>query len=539
MSLPADATATAIPPRRVRTRFAPSPTGFLHVGAVRTALFSWLLARHFGGDFILRIEDTDQTRLVPGSLQGILEAFRAMGMDIDEGPDRETVAALDAEKYGTVDPGLLPARGGSHGPYFQSQRLPRYRELVERLVSEGKAYYAFDTKEELDGMRAAAEAHKRAFLYRGRARDLPLDEARARVAAGEPHVVRFKMPTEGPIRTLDVLRGVTDWDAATQDDFVILKSDGYPPYHLAAIVDDHDMEISHALRSTEWLSSSPKHFCLYQAFGWEPPLYIHVANVNGPDGKKLSKRKGAKPVVGTFVEEGSGKSITGFVDDGFLPDALFNFLALVGWSPGDDSEVMDRDEIIRRFDGSGMLVSPAVFDKEKLTWMNGVYLRRLSREELVTRALPYLVAAGLVPAAPGDAERVYIAEVIGLEHERLKTLAEAPEVSDFFFALLPAYQEKSVARWLRKKPEETAAFLSDLHDVLAKTSVVWETGALETVTREAGMQHGRDKGELTHPVRVALSGREVGPGLFEMMAVLGRERVLARLKHATELARSG
>ena len=231
MTAASDNTASAfINPdrRRVRTRFAPSPTGFLHIGALRTALFSWLLARHHGGDFILRIEDTDQNRLVPGSLESILASFHALGLDIDEGPDRASVAALDAEKYGPVRADLLPdVTGGKHGPYFQSQRLARYREIVDRLIEEGKAYYAFETKEELDGMRAAAEMRKQSFLYRGRYRNYPLEQAKGRVAAGEEHVVRFKMPTEGPIRTFDALRGVTDWDAATQDDFVILKGDGY------------------------------------------------------------------------------------------------------------------------------------------------------------------------------------------------------------------------------------------------------------------------------------------------------------------------
>ncbi len=521
--------------RRVRTRFAPSPTGFLHVGALRTALFSWLLARHAGGDFVLRIEDTDQNRLVPGSLEQIIESFARMGLDIDEGPDRAQAAALDAAKYGTVRPDLLPERGGGFGPYFQAQRLARYHEVIEQLLAGGHAFYAFETPDELTAMRAAAEARKQPFLYRNGYRDFPADDARARVGAGEAHVVRFKMPAEGRIETHDALRGVTEWDATTQDDFVILKSDGFPPYHLAAIVDDHDMAITHAIRSTEWLSSSPKHFCLYAALGWEPPLYVHVANVNGADGKKLAKRTGAKPVAGSFPDPKTGEPIVGFIDEGYLADALFNFLALTGWSPGDDTEVMDRDEIIRRFNVEGMQTSPAVFDLDKLTWMNGVHIRNLSPNALTSHALPFLVKVGLVPAEPDVQMREYVQQVLLLEQERMKRLDEAPALTDFFFADLPDYQEKSVERRLLRDGQATAAFLNDLSAAL-EASPVWTVEHLEDVTRTVGKRHEREKGDVTHPIRVAVSGREVGPGLFEMLAVLGRDRVLRRLAHAARLA---
>lgn len=522
--------------RRVRTRFAPSPTGFLHVGALRTALFSWLLARHAGGDFLLRIEDTDRNRLVPGALEQIIASLRAMGMDYDEGPDRASAAALDVEKYGTVRPDLLPENGGAQGPYFQSQRLGRYREVVNRLVAENRAYYAFETPEELAALRAQSEARKQPFLYRGETyRDYPAEASRARAERGEPHVVRFKMPQMGTIRTEDALRGTTEWDAATQDDFVILKSDGFPPYHLAAIVDDHDMGISHAVRSTEWLSSSPKHFCLYEALGWEPPIYVHVASVNGSDGKKLSKRTGAKPVVGQIIDPKTGDVTTSFLDDGYLVEALFNFLALTGWSPGDDTEIMDRDEILRRFRLEGLAVSPAVFDLDKLTWMNGVYIRSLPPDDLLCRVLPFLSRAGLIPADPDETTRAYIRQVLLLEQERLKRLDEAPGLVDFFFGDLPDYQQRSVERWLRREADATGAYLRELQTELAEQRA-WTAEALEATVRGVGARHGRERGDLTHPVRVAVTGREVGPGLFETLAVLGKERVLRRLEKATELA---
>ena len=523
----------AAPARRVRTRFAPSPTGFLHLGALRTALFSWLLARHSGGDFILRIEDTDQARLVPGALESIIASLRDMGMDYDEGPDHASVAAL-APAYGTVDPALLPEHSGNYGPYFQSQRLPRYREVLEHLLDNGLAYYAFETKDELDGARAAAEASKVPYRYDRFYRDFPLDEARARVADGEPHVVRFKMPVEGIIRTDDALRGVIDWDAGTQDDFVILKGDGYPPYHLAAMVDDHDMEISHVLRGEDWLPSFPKHVCIFQAMGWEPPIFVHTPNVLAPGGgKKLSKRHGAKG-VGEFLSEG------------YLREALVNFLALVGWSPGDDTEVMTEADLIARFGLGGISTSPAVFDVEKLNWMNGVYIRALSPDDLIARTLPFLQKPwggdaenkiepkpALLSLTPTPDETAYAARVVALEQERMKRLDEAPALSEYFFPALPAYDEKSVAKWLRRPG--AAAYLSDLAAALSNLTD-WTAAAIEAQTRAIGEKHGREKGDLTHPVRVAVSGREVGPGLFEMIEVLGPKRTAARLTHATELA---
>ena len=484
----------------------------------------------------MRVEDTDQTRLVPGALQDIIASLRALGLDYDEGPDRASVARVDAAKYGTVDPALLPEEGGAYGPYFQSQRLDRYREVVDTLLDAGKAYYAFETKEELEAMRAAAQMRGEPFLYNRRYRDLPLAEARKRVEDGAPHVVRLKMPTEGPIRTYDALRGETVWDATTQDDFIILKADGFPPYHLAAMVDDHDMEITHVLRGEEWLSSSPKHFCLLQALGWEIPVFLHVPYVLGADGKKLSKRNGAKPVVGVIKDPKTGEDIPGYVDhDGVLPEALFNHLALVGWSPGEDLEIMPKEELIARFDANRISRSPGIFDLDKLYATNGVYLRALAPEDFARRALPYLAKAGLVPEDADDAAVQYAADVLALEQERLKTLAEAPQATEFFFRDLPEYVEKSANKWL--KPQGAAEYLSDLGAALVDASP-WDAQTIESVTREVGARHGRERGDITHPVRVAVSGREAGPSLFDMMAVLGRERVLARLRRAVEIARA-
>ena len=524
---PANDTPASSPTRRVRTRFAPSPTGSPHVGTLRTGMFSWLLARHFGGDFILRIEDTDQARLVPGALKELIESFRALGLDYDEGPDRASVAALDKAKYGEVPPAWLLENGGAHGPYFQSQRLTRYREIAESLVDAGRAYYDFESAADLGARRAAIEAEGKPFTYARRPENegqTPA-EMRARAASGAPYAIRFSVPKTGVIRVNDVLRGVTDFDAATQQDFIILKADGYAPYHLAATVDDHDMEISHVLRGEEWQSSTPKHISLYEALGWEPPIIIHTANINGPDGKKLAKRDGAKGILG-------------FINEGYLPEALFNFLALVGWSPGDDTEIMDRREIICRFDTDGLSRSPAVFDLNKLSWMNGVYIRRLAGDDLLARVIPILAAAGKVPAEPDAATRAYIGQVVALEQERLKRLEEVTELTDFFFADLPEYLPKGVDKWLRKDPQAAAGYLSDLQTALAAQDD-WGIESLEATTRAVGARHSREKGELTHPVRVAITGREVGPGLFETMAVLGKGRTLRRLARALEIIHGG
>jgi glutamyl-tRNA synthetase len=543
--------------RPVRTRFAPSPTGFLHVGAFRTALFSWLWAKKHGGQFLLRVEDTDQGRLVPGSLQNIIQSLRALGMMYDEGPDRASVARLNADHYGAVDPALLPEHGGEYGPYFQSQRLARYDEVLEQLLEEGSAYYAFETPEELDGMRAAAEARRIPYRYSRHYRDYPLGEARDRVAKGEPAVIRLKMPITGVIPVKDYLRGETLWDAETQDDFIIRKADGFPPYHLAAIVDDHDMQISHVLRGEEWQPSFPKHVALYDALGWEQPVWCHVPNVLGPDKKKLAKRHGAKPLYGPAPEYKEGKPtggvLTGLVNqDGFPQEALLNFLALVGWSTKDNTEVMSLEEILRRFDLEGISPSPGILDFEKLVWMCGVYIREMSPEDLTARSLPFLEAAGLIPEQPSPEERQYIAAVVPLEQEKYRTLGPArypqkdenqppvpvpnvPEAVDFFFTDLPEYREKSVDKLLRKDPEGMARFLNALADALDATEA-WNIAEVEATTRRVGAEFGLEKGGLTHPVRVALSGREEGPGLFDMIAVLGRERVGQRLRHAGRLA---
>jgi glutamyl-tRNA synthetase len=546
----------------VRTRFAPSPTGFFHIGNYRTALFSWLFARHHGGQFVVRIEDTDQARVVSGSLENLILSLQTLGIMYDEGPDKASVAKLDVSKYGSVNPDILPENGGKYGSYFQSQRLARYDELLMQLIDNGKAYYAFDTPEEMERARAAAKTLNKPYQYDRRFRDYDIAEAKQRVANGEKAVIRLKMPTEGKIITPDFQRGDMEWDATTQDDFILRKTDGFPQYHFAAMVDDHDMEISHVLRGDEWISSFPKHVCVFDALGWEPPVFLHAPSVLAPGGgKKLSKRHGAKPIVGPVPEldEGklTGETLPGLVsDEGFLPDALVNFMVLIGWAPGNNQEIMTRDEMIKLFSLEGISTSPAAFDPEKMGWMNGMYLRELTPAALVEKAIPHLVAAGLISENPDAGTLAYAAQAIALEQERIRrlglnereraswkkgTLEEdvttgrfdrnaldtLPLAADFFFPVVCAYNEKSVEKWVKPSKDYLTDVLSGIRELDMLT-----LESIEAAVRGAGEKNGRTKGDIIHPVRVAVTGREKGPGLFDAMVVLGKERLIARLEAA-------
>ena len=338
----------------VRVRYAPSPTGDPHVGNIRSALFNWLYARHTGGTFIVRIEDTDQARLVPGSLDAILDALRWLGLDWDEGP------GVDA----------------AHGPYVQSERLDLYREHADRLLAEGKAYHCYCTPERLDAVRKERQKARQPTGYDRRCRE-PEGAEQARKENPNPPVVRFKMPTEGNITVDDFIRGEVTFDVSLLDDFVLLKSDGYPTYHLANVVDDHLMEITDVMRAEEWLPSAPRHRLLYEAFGYEMPRLIHLPLILGPDRSKLSKRHGAA-------------SVLEFREMGYLPDAMVNFLALLGWSLDETSEVFSKDDLVKHFTPERILANPAVFNIEKLDWFNGLYIRGMDDDALADALVPWL-----------------------------------------------------------------------------------------------------------------------------------------------------
>ena len=377
---------------RVRVRYAPSPTGDPHVGNIRTAMFAWLFARHTGGDFIVRIEDTDTARTQEGSLEAILESLRWLGLDWDEGPEV----------------------GGPHAPYTQSQRLELYQRAAQALVDGGHAYYCHCSSERLQEMR---KEQQRLRLPTGYDR---LCREAGRRPDGDPRpVVRFKMPLEGETTIHDLIRGDVTFANATVDDFVMLKSDGYPTYHLASTVDDHLMGISHVLRAEEWLSSTPRHSHLYSALGYEMPYLAHLPIILGPDRSKLSKRHG-------------DVSLLQYRELGYLPEAMINFLALLGWSLDDHTEILSREELVRNFSIERIVRSSAVFNLEKLTWMNGVYIRGLGEEELSDRISGVLDSA-LPQDVPRPVSREYVRAVTPLVRERIKTMADAPELTDFFF----------------------------------------------------------------------------------------------------------
>lgn len=486
----------------VRVRFAPSPTGSPHIGSMRTAVFNWLFARHNGGKFILRIEDTDRTRLVPGSVEEIENGLRWLGVDWDEGP------------------GI----GGPYGPYVQSERAELYRQHAQELVDKGKAYYCFCTPERLTELRKEQEAKKEQTGYDRRCRDLSSDEI-ARLKAESPaYVIRFKMPLEGTTSFNDLVRGEISFDNTLQDDFVILKSDGFPTYHFANIVDDHYMRISHVIRAEEWISSTPKHVRLYEAFDWQPPLFAHPSLIIGRDKAKLSKRHGAV-AFGLFIEQG------------YLPETILNFLALLGWSAGEDRDLYSAEDLITKFSLEGISTHPAVFDYEKLLWMNGQYIRMCEFGRFVERTLPYLQHKGLLPESPTAEQRAYAEQVLSLYQNRIDFLSDVEKGCDFFFQdQLPGYIW-STEKALNRHPHVQGLLLCVAEALESLGN--WDLESIEGIVRNTGAELGLQGGDVIHPIRAGVTGRTAGPGLFEIIKVLGREKTVAHLRDTVARLSSG
>ena len=479
----------------VRTRYAPSPTGIPHVGNIRTALFGWLFARHEGGVFIVRIEDTDQARFDERSLGAILESLRWLGLDWDEGPEV----------------------GGPHEPYFQSQRLEQYQRYARQLIDAGHAYECFCSSERLNEVRAEQQKRKEPPRYDRRCRNLSDGEREKVRAEGAPPVVRFRTPTEDTTSFNDLIRGRIEFDNATLDDFVMLKSDGYPTAHLAHVVDDHLMEISHVLRGDEWVSSTPRQILMYQALRWEPPQFVHLSVILGPDRAKLSKRHGAV-------------SVLEYRDQGYLPEAMFNFLGLLGWSLDDRTVLISREQFVENFTLERIGKNPAVFDMEKLTWMNGAYLRELPEERLTSLFTDRLEADLSRPI-----DRETVRRLVPLIRERIKRLDEVAAMTEGFFSDELSYSapellgkgfkenESGAQEALRKAKERVEALDS------------WEHESMEAAMRSLAEELGVKAGDLFMLLRVAVTGRPVSPPLFESMELLGRERCLRRLGEAVEL----
>jgi len=500
----------------VRVRFAPSPTGDPHIGNVRTVVFNWLFARKMGGQFVLRIEDTDRTRYQPESIPVIMEGLRWLGLDWDEGPSLEELrrsGVEDAERY---------AVGGPCGPYIQSERLEMYREVAEELIERGWAYRCNCSPERLERVRAEQRARKQPVMYDRHCRDLPPGA----VSPDEPHVIRLKVPLTGQTVVHDAIRGDVVFDNAGIDDQILLKSDGFPTYHLAVVVDDHYMKITHVIRGDDWIPSTPKRILIYRALGWEVPTYCHVPLVNGPDGRKLSKRHGAI-------------SVTEFRDQGYLPEALFNFLALLGWAPGkgEEREVFSREELIERFDLFRVNRAPAVFSYDKLDWMNGVYIRALPSEGLLERLLPFWQRAGLVPEPCPEEVRARLARIVPLVRERLKRLTDVVEWTDFFFTEIePPSAEDLVVKGL--DAERTLEVLRRTREVLAALPDFGEE-EVEQALRGLVAEMGLKNRQVFGVIRWAATGKKVSPPLFGTLSILGRERVLARLAAAEAVLGTG
>ncbi|XSG73576.1 glutamate--tRNA ligase [Herpetosiphon llansteffanensis] len=482
-------------PTPARTRFAPSPTGYLHIGSLRTVLFSWLWARHTGGQFLLRIEDTDRKRFVEGAEEQLTSSLQAIGLMWDEGP----------------------IVGGPHAPYKQSERLDIYQAHAARLIEKGVAYRSYATAEEIAALNAEREARGEPKLLVFR--NLPGIDDAAREATGEPYNVRLSLKTTGKTIVQDLVRGQIEFDNAAlkMPDPVLLKTDGFPTYALAAMVDDHLMGITHVLRADEWLPTWPIHHQIYEAFGWEQPVWVHVPQVLGSDGKKLSKRHG-------------DTSVTEYIELGFLPEAIVNYLALIGWSYDDKTEFMTLEELIERFDLNRIRPSGGVFDRDKLLHFNGVYLRNLAAADLAQRIAPYLSKAGLISAEPTEAELTKVAEYLPLVQERIKLLSEAPELLDFFFVDPQGYDPTLLVP-KKGDPAQTVEVLGQVKASLEALET-WDSPSLDKLLHDFVNQLGLKIPQVFMPIRVALTGRTTSPGLFETMAVLGKAVTLARISTA-------
>ena len=495
----------------VRVRYAPSPTGEPHLGNIRTAMFNWLFARHHEGSFVVRIEDTDRERYVERAVPAILEALRWLDLDWDEGPTENGAGSR-----------------GPYAPYVQSQRLSHYREMADALISKGAAYYCYCSSERLDLLRREKQRQKLPPGYDGRCRNLTDQERRRLDGLGTRRVVRFRVPHEGTTRVADLVRGEVTWENRLLDDFIILKSDGFPTYHLGVVTDDHLMEITHVLRAEEWLPSTPRHLMLYKALGWEPPLFGHLPMILGPDRAKLSKRHGAD-------------SALAYRDQGFLAEAAVNFLALLGWSLDGQREVASREEIVAHFSLERVNRAPAVFNIEKLTWMNGVYIRSMAAEELAERLLPFLERpadeGGLADDVARPLDRAYLGRIIPLVQERIKRLDDGAELVGFFLEEPSAYDPSQV----QQKGMDVAGTAGALTAASARVEALdaWTSDALEGVLRPLAVELGVKTGQLFGTLRVAVTGRTAAPPLFETMEVLGRDRCLARMRRALAAVESG
>lgn len=485
----------------IRDRFAPSPTGNVHVGSLRTALYNYLFAKKNNGQFLLRLEDTDRTRYEEGAVENLLNALMVTGVVPDEGLFEED--------------GKIVQRGDC-GPYIQSERLDIYKKYIDQLLENGQAYYCFCTKERLDEVREKQKAAGETPRYDGHCRNLPKEEVEARVAAGEPYVIRLKLPEDHVVAFDDAVRGRIEINTNDLDDQVLIKTDGFPTYHFAVVIDDHLMGITHVIRGEEWLPSTPKHVYLYECFGWEQPQYVHLSNILNDDHKKLSKRQG-------------DVSVGDFLKKGYLPEALINFLALLGWSPENEQEIFSMDELIEAFELSRINKSGAVFDRAKLDWMNAHYIKELPIEELTARMIPYLLNAGYITESDVEKRMPWLEKVGELMRERLNYFAQVPEETKMLF---DRNFEITDSESLDILKEETVPVLFNaLAEKITESDVV-DTERAKAILKEIQKEHKAEKikGKMLYmPTRIMLTGEMHGPDLTLIMDVLGKEELLLRL----------
>ena len=490
----------------VRVRFAPSPTGSLHIGGARLVMYNVLFAhgeaKRAGkkGTFILRIEDTDQKRFVEGSAQGLMDGLRWLGLEWDEGPDV----------------------GGPYGPYVQSERTHHYREVAEQLVASGHAYRCFCSPERLKAVREDLQKRGLPPGYDRHCRDLPADDVASRVDAGETYVVRFRMPLTGETRLVDLLRGEIVYQNDKIEDLVILKSDGFPTYHLGVVVDDHEMKITHITRGPEWIPTAPLHVQIYKALGWDMPLLAHMPLILAPTGGKLSKRHG-------------GASVKDFQEGGYLPEAMLNYFALLGWSLDGKTEIYSFDDLLEHFTIERVQASPSTFDRDKLDWLNQQWINhRITEDDLAARVLPFLIAAGTIEDGPRDESHPRFAEVreaSALLKDRIKHLTEAPGLMEYFLKDDLAPYDAALLVPKKADPATAMGVLEAVRDALDEVDLADEAAAEETF-RALSDRLGIKPGQLFMPIRVAVTGRTQSPGLFGTLRAIGQARVTSRIDDA-------
>ncbi|MCR2044339.1 glutamate--tRNA ligase [Anaerosalibacter massiliensis] len=480
----------------VRVRFAPSPTGYLHVGGARTALFNYYFAKKNNGKFILRIEDTDKKRLKEDSISQILSSMKWLGMDWDEGPEI----------------------GGEYGPYFQSERINLYTDEIKKLLNEGKAYYCFCTEDDIEKEREEQRKNKLPYRYSGKCSHLSKEEVERNLKIGKPYVIRIKMPRDGSTEIEDLIRGKVVVDNTQLDDYIIMKSNGIPTYNFACVIDDYAMKISHVIRAEEHLSNTPKQILTYKALGYEVPKFAHLPMILAPDRSKLSKRHGA-----TSVEE--------FKENGYLPETLVNYLTLLGWSPGGNEEIFSMEETIEKFSLDKVTKTAAIYDTKKLSWMNGQYLTRSDLEYIAKEALPYLVEDGLIESNDIEEKYEYIKRVVDIVREKVKLLPEISDASSYFFKDIDEYEEKGVKKRFTK--DGVVKILERGKEAL-KNAPNFNVDTVEKVYRDLIDELGIKGGDIIHPTRLAISGRTVGPSLFDIISVLGKETCIKRMDKAID-----